>query len=335
MSGSTPSTGPEALHQPLRQRHIHVAAGALRSADGRVLVTRRPAGVHQGGLWEFPGGKLDAGEAVRAALSRELREELGIEVRSARPLIRIHHDYGDRHVLLDVFLVTAYDGTPRGLEGQPLDWLLPSEMDPARFPAADRPIIDALRLPERYLITGAESRGETAFLDRLAAALDAGIELVQLHRHDLDDAGYTRLARAALPLCRAAGARLLLNRAPEQAATLARQLGADGLHLRAEALSRLASRPAGCRLVGASCHDAAELRRAEMLGLDYALLGPVLPTASHAEATPLGWAGFATLADTAALPVYALGGMRAAHLPVSFEHGAQGIAAITGLWGHA
>jgi 8-oxo-dGTP diphosphatase len=327
MSGSTPSTGPDRPASADRRR-IHVAAGALLDAQGRVLVARRPDGVHQGGLWEFPGGKLEPGEPVRAALARELREELGVEVRAARPLIRVHHDYGDRHVLLDVFLVTDYAGTPCGLEEQPLDWVAPSAMDPGRFPAADRPIIDALRLPERYLITGTEPGDEQAFLLRLRAALAADVALVQLRRHDLDDAAYVRLARAALPLCRQAGARLLLNRDPG----VASGLQADGLHLRAETLWRLLARPDGCALVGASCHTAADLARAARLGLDYALLGPVLPTKTHPDAAPLGWPGFAALADTAALPVYALGGMRQEHLADSFAHGAQGIAAIGGLW---
>ena len=328
MSGSTPSTAPEPSHDGTAERCIHVAAGAIRDAAGRVLLTRRPAGVHQGGLWEFPGGKLEPGESVRSALARELREELGIAVRAARPLIRVHHDYGDRHVLLDVFLVTEYAGTPSGIEGQPMTWQAPAAMDAERFPAADRPIIDALRLPERYLITGAEPRDEAAFLHRLAAALQTGVQLVQLRRHDLADADYARLARAALPLCRAAGARLLLNRAPE----LAGELDADGVHLRAKMLWRIAARPPACDLAGASCHNAAELRRAAELGLDYALLGPVLETATHPDAEPLGWAGFAALADTAALPVYALGGMGMDHLTESFQHGAQGIAAIGGLW---
>lgn len=328
MSGSTPTTGPESAFGSSAKRHIHVAAGALLDAAGRVLVTQRPPDVHQGGLWEFPGGKLEPGEPVRTALARELREELGVEVRAARPLIRVHHDYGDRQVLLDVFLVTDFAGTPRGLERQPLDWLAPEAMDAARFPAADRPIINALRLPERYLITDTVPERDAAFLNRLRAALAAGVRMVQLRRHDLDDNAYTRLAEAALPVCRAAGARLLLNRAPEPVG----HLGADGLHLRAATLSQLRERPSGSAIVGASCHDAGDLRQAAALGLDYALLGPVLPTATHPGAEPLGWAGFAALADKADLPVYALGGMAPGHLATSFEHGAQGIAAIRGLW---
>ncbi len=327
MSGSTPSTGPDLTSEDATHR-IHVAAGALLDDQGRVLLARRPDGVHQGGLWEFPGGKLEPGEQPEAALARELREELGVVVRAARPLIRVHHDYSDRHVLLEVFLVTAFAGQPRGLEGQPLDWVAPQDMQAERFPAADKPIIDALRLPPRYLITGADPHDPTHFLCRLQAALERGITLVQLRAHDLEDAAFGRLAAAALLLCRDAGARLLLNRDPARVAHLA----AHGLHLQAATLWRLAARPGDAMLVGASCHTAADLQRAADLGLDYALLGPVLPTTTHPRAEPLGWQGFAALADRAALPVYALGGLTEDHLPESFAHGAQGVAAISGLW---
>jgi 8-oxo-dGTP diphosphatase len=327
MSGSTPNTGPDA-DPASRQHRIHVAVGALLDAAGRVLVTRRPAEVHQGGLWEFPGGKLEPGEAARAALVRELREELGIEVRAARPLIRVHHDYGDRRVVLEVFLVSDFAGKPRGLEGQPLDWVAPAAMEVERFPAADKPIIDALRLPARYLITGADPADAPGFLRRLQTSLAAGIGLVQLRAHAVADVDYRGLAREAFALCEGAGAKLVLNRDPQ----LVADLPAHGLHLQAAALWGQPARPGGADLVGASCHTAADLKRAAALGLDYALLGPVMPTATHPKAATLGWSGFAALADAAALPVYALGGLSENDLQRSFGHGAQGIAAISGFW---
>lgn len=327
MSGSTPSTGPD-VEPAARKGRIHVAAGALVDATGRVLVTRRPGDVHQGGLWEFPGGKLEPGEVAWAALVRELREELGVEVQAGRPLIRVHHDYGDRRVVLEVFLVSAFAGEPRGLEGQPLDWVAPAAMDPLHFPAADKPIIDALRLPPRYLITGPDPCDVPGFLRRLETSLAAGIELVQLRAHAIDDPAYRELARKAFDLCEAAGAKLLLNRDPQRVVGLP----AHGLHLQAASLWRQPERPAGAALVGASCHDAAELDRAAALGLDYVLLGPVMPTATHPQAATLGWSGFAALADRAALPVYALGGLSAGDLQRSFAHGAQGVAAISGFW---
>ncbi|QQS55866.1 MAG: 8-oxo-dGTP diphosphatase MutT [Candidatus Competibacteraceae bacterium] len=124
---------------------MHVAVGIVTGADGAVLITRRPDHVHQGGLWEFPGGKVEHGESVIAALGRELREELGIAVRAAEPLLRTGHAYpDDRRVLLDVWRVTDFEGEPHGREGQPLVWASLSEMKQFAFPAADAPIIAAL-----------------------------------------------------------------------------------------------------------------------------------------------------------------------------------------------
>jgi len=308
---------------------IHVMAGAIADARGRFLVGKRPDHVHQGGLWEFPGGKLDPGESPEAGLVRELAEELGIQVRAGRPLIRVHHDYGDRHILLDVHRVDDYAGVPHGREGQPLDWLAPDDMDPAAFPAADRPIITALRLPPLMLITGENPGRPDDFLARLERALKAGARLVQLRAHPLSANDYARLAQAAFDLCERTGAQLLLNRDPVEVTSVPRH----GLHLNSRTLMRHLERPGRSNeWVGASCHDPAQLARAADLGLDYALLSPVKPTASHPEASPLGWSNFAAWVDPVPLPVYALGGLTTDDLDDAFQHGAQGIAAIRGLW---
>jgi 8-oxo-dGTP diphosphatase len=308
---------------------IHVMVGAIVDPAGRVLVTKRPDHVHQGGLWEFPGGKLEPGESPERGLARELFEELGIRVDASRPLIRIRHDYGDRHVVLDVRYVQAYAGIPAGLEGQPLVWQHPDAMDPAGFPAADRPIIRALSLPDCMLITGPDPGEPEIFLARLARAIDSGIRLVQLRSHGLDRSRYRNLARRAFAICERGGARLLLNRDPQETLGLPRH----GLHLAGRLLEGLDTRPGlSDDLVGASCHDAADLMRAADLGLDYALLSPVKATASHADAAPLGWGRFAELVDKATLPVYALGGLAASDLDVARNHGAQGVAAIRGFW---
>jgi 8-oxo-dGTP diphosphatase len=112
---------------------------------------------------------------------------------------------------------------------------------------------------------------------------------------------------------------------------LARSVGADGLHLTAARLAQCRMRPA-FEWVAASCHDAAELARAAELGLDFAVLGPVKPTPSHPQAKVLGWDGFAALAGDYPLPVFGIGGLRAADLDRAMASGAQGIAMITGAW---
>jgi 8-oxo-dGTP diphosphatase len=125
---------------------IHVVIGVLvRPSDGHVLVAQRPAQAHQGGLWEFPGGKVESGEAASEALARELREELGIQVLGAGPFMQLEHDYGDRRVLLDVWRVDQYAGEPHGGEGQVVKWAAMAALDGLRFPAANQAVIDQLR----------------------------------------------------------------------------------------------------------------------------------------------------------------------------------------------
>jgi 8-oxo-dGTP diphosphatase len=301
----------------------------IRDQAGRVLLSRRHDHLHQGGLWEFPGGKLEPGETLEQALRREIREELGLELLGHRPLITVTHHYPDRKVVLDVHLVTDFRGEARGLEGQPLEWVQPPALTRYPMPAADRPIVSALTLPERYLITGADAENPAQFLDRLARALDNGIRLAQLRAPELSEQSLSTLAVACLKLCRQKGARLLLNGTPE----LAEGLGMDGVHLTARRLMELHGRPLqGDMLVACSCHSAEELAHASGLGLDFAVLSPVRPTSSHPQAQPLGWRRFSELTAEARLPVYALGGMGEEMVPEAWDHGGQGIAGISGLW---
>lgn len=305
---------------------MQVAAAAVFDRCGRVLITQRAAGAHQGGLWEFPGGKLEPGESAREGLQRELREEVGIHITHARPLIRVRHEYPERAVLLDVWRVEGFTGKAHGREGQPLRWVALADLAAFDFPAANRPILRAVSLPDRYLIT--PEPAETAdFLPRLAEALARGVRLVQLRSKQLGEREYVRLARQAVALCHAHRARLLLSGDP----ALARDSGADGVHLDSPRLWASTVRP-DLDLVGASCHGARELAQAAAIDADFALLSPVAATTSHPQALPLGWARFRALSDAAPLPVYALGGMALRDLETAWAHGAQGIAAIRGLW---
>jgi len=126
---------------------VHVVAGVVVGRDDRVLIAQRPVGKHLAGGWEFPGGKLDPGEDRKTGLRRELLEEIGIQVRRCRPLIRLRHTYPDRTVLLDVWLVESFLGEPQGLDGQQLRWCTRDELGDAQLLPADRPVVTALRLP--------------------------------------------------------------------------------------------------------------------------------------------------------------------------------------------
>ncbi|HEX5339928.1 MAG TPA: Nudix family hydrolase [Gammaproteobacteria bacterium] len=309
---------------------IHVVAAVLHDAQGQVLIGERPAGKPLAGFWEFPGGKLEAGETARAALSRELHEELGITVQEACPLIRFAHDYPERHVELDVWRVLRYAGQVQARERQALAWVNPGALADWKLLPADAPIARILRLPPRMLVTPDSGVDEAAFLDQLNRRLVSGIDFVQLRESSLDPDRYRELARRVIGFCHARGARVILN----ADASLAEQLGADGVQLASHRLLNMTQRPAAASfLIGASCHDAAQLKHAESCGLDYIVLGPVLPTATHPGARVLGWEGFARLAGISRLPVYAIGGMRAGDLERIRVSGGYGVAAIRGLWG--
>jgi 8-oxo-dGTP diphosphatase len=307
---------------------IHVAVGLLIDR-GQVFVTRRHPDRHQGGKWEFPGGKCDAGEAVLAALKRELREELGIEVRDACPWMQVRHVYPDRDVLLDVWRITAWDGAPHGREGQEARWARVRELPMLDFPEADLPILRRLWLPPLYLISDATRLGKPRFMSLVGRALGSGARLVQLREPGMPDEAYRNLARETAQMCHRQGAKLLLNADP----AWVEDCGADGVHLNSRRLLALRARPLGegC-FVGASCHNIEELVQATHIGADFAVLAPVAGTASHPAGVPLGWDKFRALCAQTALPVYALGGLRADDLPAARRAGAHGIAMISGIW---
>jgi 8-oxo-dGTP diphosphatase len=123
---------------------VHVAVGVILDKDRNILLTRRAQNSHQGGLWEFPGGKVEIGESLALGLRRELYEELGIAIGRTSALLEVRHDYGDKAVLLDVHVVWDFTGEARGVEGQPLAWVAAEELAQYAFPAANVPIVDAV-----------------------------------------------------------------------------------------------------------------------------------------------------------------------------------------------
>lgn len=311
---------------------IEVAVGVILDADGRVLVSRRHEQAHQGGKWEFPGGKREPSESIADALSRELKEELGISVKDSEPLIRIRHDYPEKTVLLDVRTVTRFEGVPHGREGQPVLWKPVDGLDPDDFPPANRAIIQALRLPDRCLVTPDASEYPLAeFIDRVGAALRAGIRLLQFRGHALSRQDYLKIAGEIAVISANYNAQCLLNAPPAWwPVLLDSDIRAAGFHLTGQALREVQQRPEG--LLSASCHTREDVEHANSIHADFIFISPVKPTASHPEAPALGWDRFAALAEHAAMPVYALGGLSPADITAARQYGAQGIAAIRGLW---
>ncbi|GIZ12348.1 Nudix family hydrolase [Pseudomonas sp. NCCP-436] len=310
-------------------KRIHVAVAVIQAEDGRILIARRPQDKHQGGLWEFPGGKVEDGEDVRLALARELEEELGIRPTEARPLIQVRHDYPDKRVLLDVWKVTAFNGEPHGVEGQPLVWVRPRELGSYEFPAANQPIVAAASLPSRYLITP-DGLEPAELIAGVRAALEQGARMIQLRAPGMFDPQYRDLAVDIQGLC--AGKAQLMLKGPLE------WLGdfpAAGWHLTAEQLRRYAAngRPFPSeRWLAASCHGAEELALAAQMGVDFVTLSPVQATASHPEAAPLGWEAVTELLQQSNIPAYLLGGIGPQDEARAWQTGAQGVAGIRAFW---
>jgi len=309
---------------------IHVVAGVLRDREGRVLVAERPAGKHLAGYWEFPGGKSDAGEAPLDALRRELHEEIGVDIESARPLISVPWTYPEKRIVLDAWLVDEYAGTPHAREAQALQWVEVEALRTLPMPPADVPIVNALRLPDRYLITPSFAPSESrALLDGIERACEAGFRLFQLRQPTWAPDEIAKAAREAHAICSRHGAKLLIN----ASWIMAERLGLAGVHVPARLASALDVRPVSRECWFAiSCHDAAEIRHAERIGADFVTLSPVAPTPSHPDVPPLGWPAFAECVAAAAVPVYALGGLGAEHADAARTHGSQGVAAIRAFW---
>jgi len=305
---------------------VEVVAAVLTKETGEVMLASRPAGKVYAGYWEFPGGKVEEGEALQHALARELKEELGIEaVRATRWITRLF-DYPHASVRLNFFRVWDWQGEPHPQEGQTFAWDNPAAHSVEPLLPANFPILKALQLPPIYGISHAKVLGKDVFLQRLEAALANGLRLIQVRDKDLPEAERLELAREVVKRARSHGARVLVNGPAELAAAA----GADGVHLDSSALMKCAARP-DCEWVGASCHNSEELAHAAGIA-DFAMLSPVLPTESHPGEPTLGWEVFSQLAAQSAIPVYALGGVAYADLDTARCHGAHGIAMLRGAW---
>ncbi len=306
---------------------IEVAAAVILRPDGRFLLGRRPPGTPYAGYWEFPGGKIEAGETAAQALARELKEELGIAIGRCAPWITREFAYPHARVRLRFFRVGDWQGEVRALQHDALSWQRAEGVDVAPMLPANAAVLRALALPDFYAITHAAVIGTDTQLDRLERALEGGLRLLQIREPLLAVERREAFAREATRRARARGARVLVN----GDSALARHVGADGVHLPAAQLMRLEARP-DLPLVAASCHGAAELARAAELELDFAVLGPVKETLSHPGAAALGWPRTAQLLENVSLPVYALGGLGRQDLAQARQAGAHGIAAIRAAW---
>lgn len=307
---------------------IEVAVGVLTTPDRQVLLGERPAGKPWAGWWELPGGKLEPGESVMHALSRELQEELGISLISATPWVSYVHHYPTTTVRLHFCRVTEWVGQPTGLEKQQLKWvdIANATALPDLLPATHPPL-RWLQLPDRYLISpGDNETGAQVFLNRLDRALTSGVRLVQWREPGWHGPSMQKAFESVLARSHEAGAKVLINSAHDQALWPM----ANGVHFRTADARAHQTRPESLanHLVAISAHNETDLDLARSFGADFVVLGPVLPTASHPGAPTLGWDAFERLQQHAGMPVFAIGGQTTTMLDEAKSRGAHGIAGI-------
>lgn len=314
---------------------LNVVAAVIHNPQGQILIAQRPLHKHQGGLWEFAGGKVDADETPTQALVRELQEELAITVTQHQPLLTVEHHYSDKSVRLQVFRVTAFDGEAHGAEGQPTVWVWPKDLKNYAFPAANTPILKAAVLPEVYYITPEAHEVGGDVVAWLQPRLQAGMMLC-LRAKNLTKEDYLTLAQAIAALCVQHQVQLVLHHHID---LLAHIPSAIGVHLPFNELllhhQKLADYQLGKlhqHYLFVSAHNSQQLEQAWLCGADAATLSPVNNTLSHIGQAGMGWAHFGHITQQAKLPVYALGGMTRADVPLAQQHGAQGIAGIRGLF---
>ena len=301
------------------------AAILLRETNGRdeYLLAQRPPDKVYAGYWEFPGGKLEAGETFHDALIRELHEELGITITQAAPWLCREFTYPHARVRLKFFRVAAWQGEIHPHEHTGIVWTRLGETpDVTPVLPANGPILRALALPPRYCITNASENGIDNELARVAEGLRGGARLLQIRDKSLPAGERKRFAHAVMELSKSfPGTCILVN----DNEAMAREIGAEGIHLSSGQLHAHEHRP-DFPWVAASCHSTEDLKRAVDLGADFVVLSPVLPTASHPEAEGLGWEAFEEMTRFLTIPAYALGGMQPTLLDTAQGHGAHGIA---------
>ena len=307
---------------------VDVAVGVIMRGT-QVLISWRHAGQHQGNRYEFPGGKIDAGESPVAGLTRELKEELGIEVLQAIRAGQLQFAYPEKTVRLHIFKVTGFSGEPVGQEGQPVQWVERHELPNYQFPDANAPILRMVLLPEQYVICRERQAAESPaqWLHWHAQAVpqqawlyvrcpeimaDEYMQLVQQLASQRPDLQLLVMSRHALRVADSGCA------------------GVRGVHFSRQDLLRLQSLsgyPAAWFKV-AACHDVVAIQQANQLGLDAVLLSPLHVTASHQQVAALGWDGWQDLCLQSHVPVYALGGVQPTELPAVQQRGGFGVAGI-------
>lgn len=316
------------MNHALHTNYIDIAIGLLMKQD-KVCLSLRQSHQHLAGLWEFPGGKIEAGEQAEQALTREFKEELGVDTDNWQHLITVPWHYEKVSVRLQVFQTEDYQGDPYAREGQQFEWCPISQLAQKSFPEANKGILTALNLPDLYLSIGSYTDAADC-IKRFQQVLNRGVKLAQFKSKGLAEAEFIELASALSLEAQQAGAKLMLNSKPE---LLGQVPHAAGVQLSSTQAQRYQSRPIDeSKLLAVSVHTMQQLEHALKIGADMILISPVNYTAAHQDMAPLGWEKLQHMIADIPVPVYALGGMSVEDITSAQQSGAQGVMLTKGVW---
>lgn len=325
------STGVDFLkHRDMSENRQTVVVGVIfNHTKDRVLLSRRPADAHMGGMWEFPGGKSIPGESSFQTLSRELVEETGIVVERAHSLTAYDHDYPDLCIRLQAWVIDSWSGIVSANEGQLLEWVALEYLQDMKFPEANLRLLKLLKLPELYLITPDRIFCDDGYLALFRDLIGNGLKLIQFRSKNSDYDDHKIFVKNLIKICSESSCILIYNGTPQQAI----RLGAHGVHLDSVRLMQCKERPLNQDLwVAASCHDYLEIEHAVRIGVDFCVVSPVHQSPSHPRQPGMGWQEFGNMVLDANIPIYALGGVKPEELILAQQGGAHGIAMISGVW---
>ena len=307
---------------------LSAVLGVLVKED-MVLISRRKRRDRLGGEWELPGGKNEPGETNFDTLRRELKEEIGISIISARPLINVTKKLENRLLSLDVFEVLNWSGFPQGTEGQEIKWISKDAIFSYSFPLYNTAINIAITLPILAFVTPPLLNDVDEYIKKILRIAKSGVKLIQL-RPQLAD--YNKIEQIAVRMndqLRAMGVILMLNGKVSYFNSSLFQ----GLHLSQSEAAKYTDRPISKSvLLSTSCHDVAELEHALRIGVDFVYLSPIKRTRTHPDRAPLGWSRLHELVERSSVPVFALGGLSYLDVVSARQIGCQGIAVQSSLW---
>ena len=307
--------------------HINVAVGILIDSNKKILLAQRPKFRSCSGWWEFPGGKLEKNEVPEEALTRELKEEINIDVVNCEKWVTRNYAYEEHNVTLYFFKVTEWNGELNPKENQKLLWINPREVDKTTILPPNVFILNALSLPTYYGITNISETHKGVFLVQLLKQLEHGLRMIQIREKNLPLEELKEITLEIIRICKPFSAKIILNSNIE----LANELNANGVHLNSIELKKFTKKPKNI-IVGASCHSEIDLKIAQDKEVDFVVFSPVNKTISHPEIVPLGWVKFLSIANKFDIPIYALGGMKKSDINNALDSGAIGVASQRNIW---